>query len=118
MFQQLSSHSKMPLLSVPDMHKVVSSILKVCHPVLLPETDIKSILSKSKAPASKFDSKLKVVGQICRFEFLEILVRIAKARFCTSEGEDIDPLTEDIAEGMQFLLSEHILEHYTSMSWS
>ena len=94
----------MCMVSSPDMQKVVQQIFKATHEILLPEKDpkldVKSHVIKAKAPASKFESKNKIVGMMCRFEFLEVIIRIAKARFCISGGEDIDPEADNISEGL------------------
>jgi hypothetical protein len=61
--------------------------------------------------AVKFDSKFKIDKLITRFEFLEILVRMAKARFFEESHE-----ADSISEGLEFLFRE-IFSNYRDEPW-
>lgn len=86
MFVQLASLSNGYVITGPDCQIIAQDRFKVTHETFLP--DVKPLVNKTKAPASKFEQKSKVVGMMSRFEFLELLVRIAKSRYCTAESED------------------------------
>ena len=58
-----------------------------------------------------FNKELQLTGAITRFEFLEILVRAAKARFL------IPGFVNTVSDAMENLMDEYIVKNYKEEEW-
>ena len=114
LFLTLSAKSKFPQLAIGDFNNACDKF-GILHPRILPMSFLATHTGSAMSNAVEFEGKsvTRIKDKyLCRFEFVEILVRLAKVRYFDTKEEDC------VSDALCTLLHDSIVINYKEEGWS
>ena len=109
----MASQSKFPQVSQIDFAMVADKKWLIIDKNLnLSALDLASVGAMFNEYTGKFHKEVHLPGYFTRFEFLEVLVRIAKAKFMRDGQFDC------VSDALEHLLTDYVIKNYPDEDWN